>query len=231
MTTLVAQKYETLSPGDFGKVTSVKYVPSIASQIADGTFIPFNNLPEPKEVNLKMKAANKVVPGKGLPKGDDPLVQAQKSVARAQGRMPDLVFEADQNSNVTPTDPTGAVGPNHYVAGWNVGFRIFDKEGNPLMPEASLGTILTGNTTGDPIFLYDHEADRFIITEFDANPNGFEIAVCEGSDPVNDGWYVYLNQFTTGSFPDYTKFSIWHDAYYVTANREFKLVVFIAHMV
>ncbi|MEM7163727.1 MAG: GEVED domain-containing protein [Bacteroidota bacterium] len=215
---LQAQDVPTAKPGVHGKISSVKYVPSIASQIANGTFIPFENLPQAKEVNLKMKGANKVVPGKGFPKGDDPLVAAQRAQSRSQGRDPDLVFDADQNSNVTPTDPTGAVGPNHYIAAWNVGFRIFDKEGNPLIPEASLGTVLTGNTTGDPIILYDHEADRFVITEFDGNPNGFEMAVCEGPDPVNDGWYVYLNQFTTGSFPDYTKFSIWHDAYYVTAN-------------
>ncbi len=30
---------------------------------------------------------------------------------------------------------------------------------------------------------------RFIITEFDNNPNGFAMAICMGPDPVNDGWY------------------------------------------
>jgi hypothetical protein len=44
------------------------------------------------------------------------------------------------------------------------------------------------------------------------------MAVCQGSDPVNDGWYIYTTGFGTGSFPDYTKFAVWSDGYYVTAN-------------
>src|SRR5690606_16498058 len=111
-----------------------------------------------------------------------------------------------------------AVGPNHVIGGWNIGFRIFDKDLNPLTNSASLNTIFSGQVIGDPIFLYDHEADRFIITEFSNNPNGFKVAVCQGPNPLTDGWFVYQGQFNTGSFPDYTKFSIWHDGYYVTAN-------------
>ncbi|MBV5337001.1 MAG: sheath polysaccharide-degrading enzyme, partial [Deltaproteobacteria bacterium] len=108
--------------------------------------------------------------------------------------------------------------PNHYIGGWNVGFRIFDKTGAPLTPAASLSTIFPGNTLGDPIVLYDAAADRFIITEFDQSPNGFNVAVSQGPDPVNDGWYVYTSGLGSGQFPDYPKFSIWSDAYYVTAN-------------
>ncbi|NNC83610.1 MAG: T9SS type A sorting domain-containing protein [Flavobacteriales bacterium] len=211
------QNSKTAGPSSNGLVTNIRYVPSIAEQLENGTFIPADNRTV-HEAPPKRRGANKSVPGKGYPKGDDPLRLLQETAIKYQSKEPLLVFDADQNSNIGVTDPTGCVGPNHYLAAWNFGFRIFDKDGNPLVPEASLGTVLTNNTLGDPIVLYDKWADRYIITEFDASPNGFEMAISEGPDPVNDGWFVYQAQFTTGSFPDYTKFSIWSDGYYVTAN-------------
>ena len=187
-------------------------VPSIASQLANGTFIPSEN--HVKEFNPKKWGSNTAVPGKGLPKGDDPLWEKQTQVPKSQGRAPLLSFDA-ASSGSTPTDPTGAVGPNHFVNSWNSSFRIWDKSGNPLIAAASLGTVLPG-TLGDPIVMYDRYADRFIITEFYSN--GFDIAVSKGADPVNSGWYVY--RFPTNTFPDYPKFSVWSDGYYITANKD-----------
>ncbi|MFK5855803.1 MAG: hypothetical protein QM503_06705, partial [Bacteroidota bacterium] len=214
---LVAQTSKAEKPTRYGKLDAPTVVASIAQQIKDGTFIGIDPNEQPKLGHEKRRGANNNVPGKGLPLGNDPLVQNQKSAINHAGKDPLLVFEANV-SNYTPSDPTGAVGPNHFIGAWNTGFRIFDKDGNPLTPEASLSTLFPGNAIGDPIVFYDAEADRFVITEFDSNPNGFNVAVCQGSDPVNDGWYIYDSGFGTGSFPDYTKFSVWSDGYYVTAN-------------
>ncbi|NNC83611.1 MAG: hypothetical protein HKN79_08535 [Flavobacteriales bacterium] len=213
-----AQAPETSGPSSNGIITEVSYVPSIAQQLKDGTFIPAEERTGDQEMNPKRRDGNRVVPGKGTPLGDDPLYELQKNSYTFKSNPPLLVFDADPSNGSTPSDPTGAVGPNHYLGAWNTAFRIFDKDGVPLTPEASLSSVLTGNNLGDPIIMYDKWADRFIITEFDSSPNGFEMAVCAGPDPVNDGWYLYQAQFTTGSFPDYTKFSIWSDGYYVTAN-------------
>lgn len=203
--------------GFTGRLSAPILVPSIAEQIRTGTFKATDPNAPARMGQPKRHGANMTVPGKGLPVDKDPLLREPGSFPRIPGRSPELVFNANV-SNYTPSDPTGAAGPNHFVGAWNVGFRIFDKSGNPLTPAASLGTIFPGNTLGDPIVLYDVEADRFIITEFDSNPNGFNVAISQGPDPVNDGWYVYTTGFTTGSFPDYPKFSIWSDGYYVTAN-------------
>jgi len=201
----------------FGYMSDPIFIPSIADQVANGTFkIDILN-GEARKGMPKHRGANITVPGKGFPKGNDALVEMQKAARRIQGREPSLVFDANV-SNYTPSDPTGAVGPNHFIGAWNTGFRIFDKSGNPLTDPALLSTLFPGNNIGDPIVIYDAQADRFIITEFDSNPNGFNMAVCQGSDPVNDGWYIYTSGFETGSFPDYTKFSVWSDGYYVTAN-------------
>ncbi|MEH6408021.1 MAG: CARDB domain-containing protein, partial [Leeuwenhoekiella sp.] len=195
----------------------VAKVPSISEQMREGTFIDGYESKEDEEMNPKHRGANKTVPGKGYPKTGDPLVAFQKAVKKSYDSSPLLVFDADI-SQASPSDPTGAVGPNHFLAAWNTAFRIFDKQGNPLTREASLSTIFPGNAIGDPIVLYDASADRFIITEFDKEPNGLNIAISTGPDPVNDGWYIYTTGFETGSFPDYTKFSIWRDGYYITAN-------------
>ncbi len=164
----------------------------------------------------KRRGTNTVVPGKGLPKNGDPLVIAQKSAATRQANTPIASFGA--HAGTVLNDATGAIGPNHYVYAFNSGFGILDRNGNVLLPEASLATLFPGETLGDPVVVYDNFANRFIIMQFSNTPNGFLIAVGQGPDPVNDGWYTY--RFNTGSFPDYEKLSIWHDGYYITANKD-----------
>lgn len=225
-TNVYGQNDEQSKASSYGTLSKPIIVPSIAQQIADGTFIGVDPNQPPMDGMPKRRGANKTIPGKGLPFGDDPLVKKLGSSVKHSSREPLLVFDANV-SPYTPSDPTGAVGPNHYVGAWNTSFRIFDKDGNPLTDAASLSTLFPGNAIGDPIVFYDAEADRFVITEFDDNPNGFNVAVCQGPDPVNDGWYIYVTGFGTGSFPDYTKFSVWSDGYYVTANISANNKVFV----
>ncbi|MBQ4801674.1 hypothetical protein J8L88_02340 [Aquimarina sp. MMG015] len=196
-------------------VTSSNYMKEVEPLIGK-KLIP--EIPREGEVNPKRTDANKIVPGKGLPKGQDALIVNQKSASNTRSnRSPSLVFETN-SSTTSPSDPTGAIGPNHYISAKNSAFAIHDRNGNVLVPSTSLANIFPGESLGDPIVFYDNFADRFVITQFSDTPNGFLVAVCRGSDPVNDGWYTY--RFNTGSFPDYTKFSIWSDGYYITANKD-----------
>ena len=152
------------------------------------------------------------------PHGSD--ILKQETMGNIPGRMPIVNIDGATegvHTGATPPDPTGAVGPNHYIHSYNSGFVIFDKSGNVLMDHASLGMLWPGETTGDPIVLYDRYAQRFVITQFDGSPNGILFAVCQGEDPVNDGWYTY--RFNTDSFPDYPHYAVWHDGYYFTANK------------
>ena len=171
-----------------------------------------------KVVNPRNRGSNKVVPGKGFPKGVDAVWQKQPG--KIQGKSPELSFDA-ATSGSTPTDPTGAVGPNHYLNAWNSAFAIYDKQGNLVSPPAalkSLGGTFANDSLGDPIIIYDEFADRFLITQLDSDPNGFLVAVSKGPDPVNDGWYTY--RFNTNTFPDYPKFFVWSDGYYITTNKD-----------
>jgi len=171
-------------------------------------------------VNPRNRGINKVVPGKGLPKAMDKV--RQDKLGELPAKSPILSFDAVV-TRTTPTDPTGAVGPNHYVNGWNSAFSIFDKNGNQLSPPASLASIggeFTNETLGDPLILYDEFADRFLITQFSetAEENfGYLVAVSQGPDPVNDGWFTY--RFSTNALPDYPKISVWSDGYYLTTNK------------
>lgn len=219
------QAQDKQGPTERGMINGPILVPSLAEQLQNGTFKHAEDFSNVKG-KPKKRLGNRVVPGKGTPATFvDPKVALQENTELRRNRAPIQTFET-ATSTATPSDPTGAVGPNHYVAAWNIAFRIFDKSGNPLTPVASLGSLFPGNNIGDPIVFFDADVDngpgepkgRFVITQFDNSPNGFNVAVCQGPDPVNDGWYVYNNQFGTGSFPDYTKFAVWADSYICTAN-------------
>jgi len=132
-------------------------------------------------------------------------------------------------SGFAPPDPSGDVGPNHYMLAVNVRFQIWNKTGTSLLGPSNLGTIWSGfpgpwSTSlndGDPIVLYDEAADRWFIAQFSLPnfPNGpsyIIIAVSQTADPTGS-WHRYGFSFNTG-IPDYPKFGIWPDGYYMSAN-------------
>jgi hypothetical protein len=122
----------------------------------------------------------------------------------------------------TPPDVVGDVGPNHYIGMANASrFAIWGKKGNVLVPPTSLHDLWNGGASnctdgdGDPIVQYDELADRWLLTEFDLTGNTFCIYVSQGPNPVTSGWFVY--DFSAPVFPDYPKYSVWPDAYYVSS--------------
>jgi len=122
----------------------------------------------------------------------------------------------NEGGGFTPPDPTGAAGPNHYLNAVNVAIKIFDKQGNTLAGPTMLGTFLgSASNSGDPIILYDHLADRYFVSEFGTG-NSFLVGVSDSPDPTG-AYNVY--QFNLDAFPDYPHYSLWHDGYYVTANK------------
>ncbi|MFV8225535.1 GEVED domain-containing protein [Christiangramia aquimixticola] len=201
-----------------------------ANVILSGPLSKAKLLPTSKKAKLynpRNRGINKIVPGKGLPKTGDPVIQ--KKMGDIPGKSPILSFEG-ANTLATPSDPTGAVGRNHYMNAWNSEFSIWDKQGNQIVPPASLASIggsFQDETDGDPIVFYDEPADRFIMMQFsdDLPPEGDSetpaallIAVSQGPDPVNSGWYTY--RFDIESLPDYPKISLWSDGYYITTNKD-----------
>ena len=142
-------------------------------------------------------------------------------------RGPEIGIEGIGNVNgVFPPDTDGDVGPDHYFQMINLSFAIWDKQGNKLYGPVNNSTLWdgfvgpwTGTNDGDPIVLYDEEADRWLATQFAVNTgNGVNyqlLAVSATSDPLGE-YYRYA--FAMVAFNDYPKFGIWNDAYYATWN-------------
>ena len=160
-----------------------------------------------------------------LPHGADPVWQDRFG---QRGLREELVnFDAMPNlCSCYPPDTDGDVGPDHYFQMINLHFQIFDKEGNSLYGPAANKTLWNGfigpwtyTNDGDPIVLYDEEADRWIATQFaiDTPDNTYWelIAVSETGDPLG-AWYRYAFQYPV--FNDYPKLGVWNDAYYCSFN-------------
>lgn len=130
-------------------------------------------------------------------------------------------------SGVNPPDPVGDIGPNHYVQMVNSRFQIFTRAGVSVFGPANINTIFAGfggacqnQNAGDPVVLYDQLADRWLLSQFTATgPTYFNcVALSTSSDPT--GTY-YRYAFSTGSnFPDYPKYGVWSNAYFIS-TREF----------
>lgn len=137
----------------------------------------------------------------------------------------------NESGNYFPPDTIGDVGPNHYVQMVNVAFAIYDKQGTLLAGPVAIGELWREQTDpalqacsqdyGDPIVLYDEQADRWLLSQF-AFPNGRDtppwyecIAISQTPDPM-DGYYLYAIETTV--WPDYPKLGVWPDAYYMVSN-------------
>ena len=130
-------------------------------------------------------------------------------------------------TGLTPPDTQGDVGPKHYIQVVNNVFQIFDNAGSSLVGPLGIHTLWAGTGTSceqpgfDPVVVYDHLADRWVITQVGTLANRFIaqcIAVSQTADPVAGGWYLY--EFgTSGDDNDYSKLTVWPDAYYMGSQR------------
>jgi hypothetical protein len=140
-------------------------------------------------------------------------------------------FEGVNNVNgVLPPDTNGDIGPNHYVQMVNLSFAVYDRNGTKLYGPVASNTLWQGfggpcetTNNGDPIVLYDHLADRWLMTQF-ALPNYPQgpfyecIAVSQTPDPLG-AWHRYEFLISNTKMDDYPKFGVWPDGYYMSINQ------------
>jgi len=176
------------------------------------TPIPPEKIEKDYEGPNKLRRYKHVNPN-ALPLGNDPVWQMDK--ASHYNKAPLQNWDGT-NFSAYPPDPSGAVSDSHYVHMVNTSFTIYDKIGNSLYGPAQLGTLLGGNNDGDPIVLWDKDAERWFMSQFKTSNNALIIAISETSDPLGS---FYLYEFALNSFPDYPKYGIWHNSYFVTANK------------
>lgn len=166
------------------------------------------------------------------PSPADPLLEPRsRTDARKTPRAltpPDLNVAGIGFTGVFPPDTVGDVGPNHYIQMVNGGsgsrVRIFDKSATPLadfdlVALAPAGSGACEDGSGDPVVLFDSLADRWLLSELASPSTGNHLCVyvSRTPDPVRGGFFVY--DFAVPQFPDYPKYAVWPDAYYVSSNE------------
>ena len=176
-----------------------------------------------KERNKDLQFRSYPYKDKALPKGEDPVWQKRMGLKRyVHQRDIDKNF-AGQSTGVNPPDCNGTVSPDYYMQMVNAKYTIYDKEGNLLAGPTDINTLFEGvdgsdNNDGDPIILYDSQADRWLAAEFsgvNTDPDYMLIAVSETNDPTGS-WFRW--SYEMNGFPDYMKFGIWRDGYYMGVN-------------
>ncbi len=138
-----------------------------------------------------------------------------------------------------PPDTNGAVGKTQYVQIVNTAYEVFDKStGASVLGPNRISSIWTGSTDpictnngrGDPVVVYDHLADRWVISQFAFNANGSLTHECVAVSTTSDATGSYnrydfdlqpgcgLPGNPACNFFDYPKVSVWPDAYYMSMN-------------
>ncbi len=164
----------------------------------------------------------------------DPLVDQQRSyqpsAPQGGGFTTPLVNINVLGSGAQPNDPTGDIGTLQFVAAINGtgggNLAVYNKSTGAQVIGPTLISSLnnTGGGAcasglGDPVVLFDELANRWVITEFSSQAGR---SLCVYLSDVADlsgtvTWTRYA--FQLPSFPDYPKYGVWPDAYFVGANE------------
>jgi PKD repeat protein len=141
-----------------------------------------------------------------------------------EGTKATLMNFAGQTSGSYPPDANGDVGTNYYFQVVNSNYAIYNKTTGALVAGPSpLNSIFNpslpgaGCNSGDPIVLWDQQADRWFYAEFSLclSNDYMLIAVSQTNNPAGS-WYSW--SFDVADVPDYMKFGIWQDGYYMATN-------------
>ncbi|MFH1160368.1 MAG: T9SS type A sorting domain-containing protein [bacterium] len=134
-------------------------------------------------------------------------------------------FDGLAASGSVPPDTYGEAGLTYYYQVVNTSYAIFNKTGEIIFgpyPSHSIWMGMPNNdNSGDAVVLYDETADRWLFTQFSLPnyPSGpfFQmIAVSQTNDPTGS-WYRWQYEFPL--MPDYPKFGVWTDGYYMSSNN------------
>jgi hypothetical protein len=134
-----------------------------------------------------------------------------------------------------PPDTNGAVGASQYVQMVNVTIAVYAKRDGALQlgpaPIHALwrdfgglcengGESETFSDGGDPIVLYDHLANRWLVSQLQYDETFTKTAQCIAISTSSDATGSYNRyEFDFGAnFPDYPKFGVWPDGYYNSIN-------------
>jgi len=128
--------------------------------------------------------------------------------------------------NCVPPDTDGAVGSTQYVQIVNEGYQVFDKTtGASVLGPLGISSIWSGfggvcqtNGFGDPVVLYDHIANRWLISQFAGPSNTTDECIAISTTPDATGTYNRYAFHLGADYFDYPKLGVWPDGYYMSMH-------------
>ncbi len=179
---------------------------------------------EEERQNHPSEPVNPVLPGADFLIA---LQRAERAPVTPDAFTTPLVNVAGQDySAVFPPDPSGDVGGGFYLQAINGSggalYKIYKTSDGSVAAGpfnmdnlGSGGVCASGN--GDGVVVFDQLAQRWLLTEFSSSGNNLCVYLSATDNPVATTWSRYV--FSTPTFPDYPKYGVWPDAYYVGANE------------
>ena len=141
-------------------------------------------------------------------------------------------------TGVNPPDTIGDVGNEYFIQMINGGevvdgtrVLILDKTDGSEVDSFALRELAVGSGTGcttgrgDPILMFDETVEngpgelpgRWVLSEMTSV--SLCVYVSQNADPTAGNWFLYEFASSSGGLPDYHKWAVWPDAYYVGANE------------
>jgi hypothetical protein len=201
----------------------------VVQEIKHDTSPPVRDIPVGPAIVRSEEAENENPNPFPVPEGNVKDTVVQRAFGALAMPTPILTFEGisvtTSGCGCLPPDTNGDVGPNHYVQSVNSAYQIWNKSGTSLQSARNINTIFAGfggpceaRNDGDPIVLYDSQADRWFINQFTSGaPYTQCTAVSTTPDPTGS-YHRYAFQTSATDFYDYQKYGVWPDGYYMTAN-------------
>jgi fibronectin type 3 domain-containing protein len=158
----------------------------------------------------------------------DPVLQTNTTAATSSKTTTHSSIDGIAGDGYIPPDTNLAVGDTQMVEMVNVEYAVYDKvTGAQLQAPraihnvfAALGAPCGTADGGDPVVLYDHIAGRWLISQLEYNRpfnSNYECVAISTSSDATGSYNLYALAFGT-NLPDYPKWGVWPDAYYLSAN-------------
>jgi len=130
-------------------------------------------------------------------------------------------WDGQFQTDLTPPDPTGAVGPNSYIQLTNLRFGIYDRSGG-LVSQGTMEELsgLFGHSLSDPQVLWDPDTGLFYYLILDISNNTFGIGWSRNANPQSAADFCkYFADYGYGfDIPDYPKLGTTDDFLLVGSN-------------
>ncbi|HVB98439.1 MAG TPA: hypothetical protein VNJ12_03790 [Candidatus Dormibacteraeota bacterium] len=158
----------------------------------------------------------------------DPVLQTSATAVTASNATSGMNIDGIAGDGYIPPDANLAVGATQVVEMVNVEYAVYDKTTGAQIQApmaihnifSTLGAPCGTSDGGDPIVLYDQMAGRWLVSQLEYNKSfssNYECVAISTSSDATGSYNLYALSFG-GNLPDYPKWGVWPDAYYLSAN-------------